>query len=61
MGWTELQFSISPALQHTSTAGSVTLTNDLNTPNVKVGADEEEGVGWFVVPTCFLLRAGTKS
>lgn len=41
---------ISPLLLRTPAAGSVALTHDLNTPNVKVGEDEGEGVGWFVVP-----------
>lgn len=52
---------ISPLLLRTPAAGSVALTHDLNTANVKVGEDEGEGVGWFVVPPppCSLVGAGT--
>lgn len=49
---------ISPLLLHTPAAGSVALTSDLNTANVKAGEDEGEGVGWFVVPPNLLSGWG---
>lgn len=56
--WFVLWWCTSPLLLHTPTAGSVALTNDLNTPNAKVGEGEGGGVGCFVVPPHLLSGWG---